>query len=82
MDTREEFKRFKVQISDIQRKLDKVERMAKNCDPRILDEMTGINNFLEKNRRFKDTREYIVITTDVNLIKTDIIDHCICPRRT
>lgn len=82
MDARAEFRRFKSRMPEMQKKLDRVERLAGSCDPRFIDEMVGINSFLEDNRRFKDTREYIVIATDINIIKTDIIDHCICPRRT
>lgn len=50
MDSREAFLRFKRQLPDMQRKVDKIERMAKACDPRMIDEMTGINNFLEVNK--------------------------------
>lgn len=82
MDAREEFRKFKARMPEIQNKLDKVERLAGSCDPRFIDEMTGINNFLEENRKFKDSREYMVVATGVNIMKTDIIDHCICPRRT
>lgn len=81
MNVREEFKKFKVQIPEIDIKLDKAERMASSCNPRMLDELIDINNFLDANRQFKLSREYKVIATDANIIKTDIIDHCICPRR-
>lgn len=81
MDTKEELKKFKARMPEMQQRLDKVERLADSCDPRFIDEMTGINSFLEENRKFKHTREYIVMATDINIVKTDIIDHCICPRR-
>lgn len=82
MNVREEFKKFKTRIPEIQIKLDKIERLAGSCDPRMIDEMTGINIFLDSNRKFNDSRAYQVIATDINIIKADIIDHCICPRRT
>ena len=81
-DVRDGFKRFKAQMPEIQKRLDKIERMAGNCDPRVIDELGHINNFLGINTQFRSSREYVLIATDFNILKTDIIDHCMCPRRT
>ena len=37
MDTTDGFKKFKAQMPEIQKKLDKVERMAGSCDPRMIE---------------------------------------------
>lgn len=78
---REEFLEFKKELLGIQKKLDRIEKMTKACDPRMLDAITDVNMFVEKNRKFNMSREWRMIATDVNTIKTDIMDHCVCPRR-
>jgi len=77
----EEYARFKAELLEVQRKIDRVEKLTDKCDPRMLDAITDINIFVEKNKKFSASREWRMVVTDVNTIKTDIMDHCICPRR-
>lgn len=78
---REEFATFKAQLPEMKAKLERIDKMADKCDPRMLDAMAEMNIFVDKNRKFKASREWRILATDVNTIKTDIMDHCICPRR-
>lgn len=78
---REEFARFKTQLPEMKAKLERIEKMANKCDPRMLDAMTEVNIFIDKNKKFRTSREWRIFATDVNSVKTDIMDHCICPRR-
>lgn len=80
---REEFLEFLAKLPEIDKKLDKIEKMTKTCDPRVIDVMTDINVFLEKNRKFSISREWRKFVTDVNYVKTNFMDDCICrcPRR-
>lgn len=78
---RQEFAKFKAELPEVQRKIDKVERMARTCNPRMLDAITDVGMFVEKNRKFSTSREWRMLATDINTIKSDITDHCICPRR-
>jgi len=78
---REEFLGFKKELPTMQQKLDRIDKMAQKCDPRMLDAITDVNMFVEKNRKFSTSREWRMLTTDLNTIKTDVMNHCICPRR-
>lgn len=78
MDTRQEFLKFKAEAQEAQKKLDKIERYTSNCDPRLLGAVSDIDVFLDRNKQFKTSREYSLIMTDSNIVKSNIMTSCIC----
>lgn len=77
----EKEKKFYNQIPEMRMKLVRLQRLISICDPRLVDETSSINMFLKDNEQFKTTSMYNIMEKGFNIIKTDIINHCICPRR-